>query len=199
TLVKTFYDSLNEEQRKAFAFPFDHPLRSKVDSDWQITPVRIRTLQPDQQQMCREIFRGVHSEEYHPKVLQQMMDDAGGIDNYSIALFGTPGSGKFEWVLTGRHMTVRCDGDSVEGAAFGGPIFYGHAARGNFNEAPTHPDNVYWYQALRANEVFKALDGKQRQKALLGDGPPEQGNATVALKQGRPLHGIHISELTRDQ
>lgn len=33
----------------------------------------------------------------------------------------------FEFVLTGRHCTRRCDGDSVEGAAFGGPLFYGHA------------------------------------------------------------------------
>ena len=47
----------------------------------------------------------------------------------SVAIFGEPGSGKFQFVLTGRHCTRRCDGDSVEGAAFGGPLFYGHAAK----------------------------------------------------------------------
>lgn len=46
-------------------------------------------------------------------------------------------------MLTGRHMTVRCDGNSAEHVAFGGPIFYGHAASG-FNEKPDHPGNVFW-------------------------------------------------------
>ena len=58
-----------------------------------------------------------------------------------MALFGEPGTGKFEFVLTGRHCTRRCDGDSVEGAAFGGPIFYGHAAEG-FNEKADHPEHL---------------------------------------------------------
>ena len=83
-------------------------------------------------------------------------------------------------MLTGRHCTRRCDGDSVEGAAFGGPIFYGHAAEG-FNEEPDHPGNVYWYQAKRANEVFKMLDGKQREMALRDKPREEEGTETVKL------------------
>jgi hypothetical protein len=198
TLVKTLYDSLTEKQRSVICKAWSDPLRSKVDNNWNITPMQIKTFTPDQQEMIRQIFRQVHTEEYYPKVLRQLMDDAGGIDNYTIAIFGTPGSGKFEWVLTGRHMTIRCDGDSVDGTAFGGPIFYGHAAHG-FNEPADHPGNVYWYQALRANEVFRALDGRQRAKALLDNGPPEQGNATVAIKAHRELPGVHVSELSRDQ
>src|SRR5688572_7712200 len=37
TLVSTLYKSLSEEQRKVVCFGFDHPLRSKVDNNWQIT------------------------------------------------------------------------------------------------------------------------------------------------------------------
>jgi hypothetical protein len=114
-------------------------------------------------------------------------------------LFGEPGTGQFEFVLTGRHCTRRCDGDSEKGAAFGGPIFYGHAA-GSFNEKPDHPGNAYWYQAKRANEVFAALDGKQREAALLGKSRQERGNLTVELtgkKSG--LEGIRISDLAADQ
>ena len=59
---------------------------------------------------------------------------------------------KFELVMTGRHMTIRCDGDRAEHVAFAGPIFYGHAASG-FNEKPNHPGNVFWHQALAANKV----------------------------------------------
>ena len=52
TLVATLYKSLSEEQRKAMTFPFDHPLRSKVDNNWAITPHKInRFYTPDQQAM----------------------------------------------------------------------------------------------------------------------------------------------------
>src|SRR5262249_54018114 len=152
-------------------FPFDHPLRSKVDNNWQITDKKLAEFfNHDQQAMVREIFNGLHSPEYAERVWQQVEHDAGkeGFGGCSVALFGEPGTRKFEFVLTGRHVTRRCDGDSVEGAAFGGPIFYGHAARG-FYEKPDHPGNAYWFQAVRANEVFGMLNGKQRQMALLAE------------------------------
>ena len=102
-------------------------------------------------------------------------------------------------MLTGRHVTRRCDGDSVEGAAFGGPIFYGHAAKG-FNELPDHEGNIYWYQANRANELFQALDGGQRKQALLGDSRGEEGTDTVKLtSKPAGLAGISVTELTADQ
>jgi hypothetical protein len=53
----------------------------------------------------------------------EQVDHDGGFHDCAIALFGEPGTGKFEFVLSGRHVTRRCDGDSVEGTAFGGPIF----------------------------------------------------------------------------
>src|SRR4029453_14719273 len=122
-------------------------------------------------------------------VMRHMQEDGGGVGNCSVALFGQPGSGSFEFVLTGRHCTVRCDGDSVAGAAFGGPIFYGHQAGPKFTEDADHPNNVYWYQAKRANEVFKALDGKQRAQAMMEKGRAEQHAKTVELsgkKEGLP-------------
>lgn len=200
TLVTTLYRSLTEEQKKNVVFPFDHPLRSKVDNNWHIVKQRVGTdFTADQQAMIREIFLKMHSPEYAEKVFRQVEHDAGekGFGDCSVALFGEPGVGKFEFVLTGRHVTRRCDGDSVEGAAFGGPIFYGHAAL-SFDEAPDHPGNIYWYQAKRANEVFQMLDGKQRQIALLGDSRGEHGTETVALNR-RELQGIPISDLSRDQ
>ncbi len=200
TLVATLHKSLTPEQKKAVAFPFDHVLRSKVDNNWQITPQKIgKFYTPDQQAMIAEIFRGLHNPEFVDKVLYHIEEDAGGIQNYSIALFGEPGTGAFEFVLTGRHCTIRCDGDSVEGVAFGGPIFYGHASL-SFNEAPDHPKNVYWYQAKRANEVFQALDGKQRELTLLPDPREEKGTDTVRLKNpGERLAGLPVADMSRDQ
>lgn len=202
TLVTTLYKSLTDRQRKAIAFPFDHPLRSKVDNNWHITDKRVgKFFTRDQQAMIREIFMDLHSPEYAETVFKQVEHDSGraGFGDSSIAIFGEPGTGKFQFVLTGRHCTRRCDGDSVEGAAFGGPIFYGHAAKG-FYEKPDHPGNAYWYQAVRANEVFQMLDGKQRELALLGEAREEQGMDTVKLTgRSTGLPGIPMTELTRDQ
>ncbi len=200
TLVSHLYRSLSPQQKETVAFPFDDPLRSKVDANWQITPVTIAEFfTPDQQAMIREIFAGLHNPEFVDQVFRHIKEDGGNIGNYSIALFGSPGTGAFEFVLTGRHCTMRCDGDSVDGAAFGGPIFYGHAS-GSFNEQPDHPGNVYWFQAKRANEVFAALDGKQRAAALLGDPRKESSNATVQLaKPGESHAGLRVADMKRDQ
>lgn len=203
TLVATLYKSLSPEQNSKICFPFDHPLRSKVDNNWHITKEKIgKLLTVDQVAMVKEIFHSLHSEEYVKKVWEQFDGDNrgdGGFPSASIALFGVPDSGKFEFVLTGRHCTRRCDGDSVAGAAFGGPIFYGHAAQG-FNEKADHPGNVYWYQAKRANEVFQMLDGKQREKALLDRARDEEGNKTVKLTGStRGIDGISMTDLSKDQ
>jgi hypothetical protein len=206
TLVAQLYGTLTDEQKAIMAFPFDHPLRLEVNNNWYITEARIATsFRPDQQELIREIFRALHSPEYVDRVMAQVEHDnqsanrRGGFGGCSVAVFGEPGTGKFEFVLAGRHVTRRCDGDSVEGAAFGGPIFYGHAHEG-FYEKADHPGNIYWYQALRANELFQALDGKQRAIALKGDPRQEQRTDTVKLRGSTgELEGIPVAELTADQ
>ncbi len=203
TLVQQLYGSMDEAQRKTLCFDWSDPRRLKVDNNWHITPQKIRdVLKPDQQELVREIFDKLHSDEYKAEVWRQFDQDNkgdGGFGSASIALFGEPGTSQFEFVLTGRHCTRRCDGDSEKGVAFGGPIFYGHAAQG-FNEKPDHPGNAYWYQAKRANEVFQALDGKQRELALLGESRDEDGNNTVKLTgNSKGLEGISVSDLSADQ
>ena len=130
TLVTQLYKSLNEKQRGEICFPFGHELQSKVNNAWYITKSKVGEMDREQQELIREIFLGLHSEEYAKRVLEAVEHDNGekGFGDCSVALFGEPGNGKFEFVFTGRHVTRRCDGDSVEGAAFGGPIFYGHQA-----------------------------------------------------------------------
>lgn len=202
TLVSEFYKSLSEPQRAGICFPFGHELQSKIDNAWYITKTKVETFTKDQQQLLRDIFNGLHSDEYAQRVMQALEHDNGekGFGDCAVALFGEPGTGKFQFVLSGRHVTRRCDGDSVAGAAFGGPIFYGHQAGPDDAEKPDHPGNAYWYQAKRANELFQALDGKQRQLALLEKARPERKEQTVKLtgkKSG--LEGIPVSALSRDQ
>lgn len=192
TAVGRFYDSLSETQKQTIAFPFDHELRKKISANWHITKP---TLDDDfysdaQRAIVQEIVRNVTTADGYERILKQTEDDSGGIGGYSVALFGAPGSGKCEWELTGRHLTLRADGNSVDKAAFGGPIIYGHGA-----EEPSK--NLFYYQTKQANEVFRALDAPQAARALLKNAPNE---AAVTIQGDRGMFpGIAVSELTSDQ
>lgn len=205
TLAAQLHRSLDDAQRNLLCHDFDHPLRAKVDNNWLISKKSIQeTLKPDQRDLVRQIFRHLHAPEFADKAMEQMIHDSEGKGfdaGTSVALFGQPGTGKFEFVLTGRHCTRRCDGDSTAGAAFGGPIFYGHQAGPNDAEPMDHPGNVFWFQAKRVNEVYQALSGKQRSMALVdAKGRPERAEQTVRLsgkKEG--LAGLPLSDLSKDQ
>jgi hypothetical protein len=207
SLVKKLYDSLTPAQREEICFTWDHTdgerglLRTHVSNNWNITDEAFHVGGPfftgDQQDLIREIFLSLYNPDWHERIFKQLKDDADGYGKHqTIAIFGTPGSGKFEFVMTGRHLTIRCDGDSTEHVAFGGPIFYGHAASG-FTEQVGHPGNVFWHQAQKANKLFQMLSGKQREQALVEVAPQE---SQVAFKgKDGAIAGIPISELSADQ
>ena len=201
-LVKSLFDSLNENQRKDVCYDWNHTekkrglLRTRVANNWHVTKHNVTDefYTADQQEMIRAIFQGLISPEWHKKYDQQLEDDCGGWGDQSIAIFGEPGSGKFELVLTGRHMTLRCDGNSADHVAFGGPIFYGHAPEED--ESQEHAGNVFWEQAVAANKVFQMLDGEQREMAKVAKTPREQ-NVPFRGKKSRP--GISVADLSTDQ
>ncbi len=207
TAVKALYDSLTDAQKKAVCFAWDHTdekrklLRTFVANNWNITPHMVKSefFTKDQQGIVADIFKGLVNPEWHAKFLKQMKDDSGGKafgTTQSFAIFGEPGGDKFEFVLTGRHQTIRADGNSEKSVAFGGPIFYGHAGK-NDTEEPHHPDNVFWSQAVAANGVYKLLDDKQRKRSLVAKTPREQAVAFRGDKVAE-ARGLPIGELTGD-
>jgi hypothetical protein len=200
TAVARFYRTLRPDQKKQICFAFNHPLRLQVRNNWAIVQPTIGDMSKEQQALCREVFKNLCSEEGYERFTRQMGDDYGGFESYHVAVFGEPGTDKpFEWVLTGRHDTLRADGNSVAGAAFGGPIFYGHAAEGRFNEDPRHTHNVWWYQGEQANAVFATLDGKQRAKALVGTKEDDDAR-TIRLKGAKLAEtGLPVSDLDGQQ
>ena len=200
TAVSRFYASLKEEQRKAICFPFDHPKRSQVQNNWFIVEPRIKDLSKEQQALCDEIFKGLCSEDGYERFKRQMKSDAKGFEHYSVAVFGEPGTDKpFEWVLTGRHDTLRADGNSVEGAAFGGPIFYGHDATGSGDDDSRHTGNVWWYQGQQANAIFKTLDDKQQARALVAKAEPDDPRTIKLQGERSEAPGIPVAELDGQQ
>ena len=129
---------------------------------------------------------------------QQLKDDVGGFGNQqSIAIFGTPGTKQFEFVLASRHMTLRCDGNSSDHVAFGGPILYAHEGEGLY-EKPDHRSNVFWHQAIEANELYDMFDGKQRKQALVLKGMPSEELVGFRGPKGI-FHGLPVTEFSSDQ
>jgi hypothetical protein len=204
SLVKVLFESLKEEQRAKVCYDWDFIdpsrglLRTRVANNWMINEQEINSefYNDEQRDLIRKIFEGLVGPEWIAKFDQQLEDDAGGFgEEQSFGIFGKPGDGKFQLVLTGRHMTLRCDGNSADSVAFGGPIFYGHAPGGD--EEADHHGNVFWDQALEANKVYTMLDGKQRKAAEVPKTPREQN---VGF-QGQNGHftGIPITDLSSDQ
>jgi hypothetical protein len=192
TAVTQLYMSLTEDQKKEICLPFDDERRRRINANWHVTKPGIGTnfYTKEQQELIHNVVKGVTSEDGYERFIKQMDDDSGGIANYSIGLFGEPGTGKFQCMLTGRHLTLRADGDSVENAAFGGAIVYGHGES-------DPKQNLFHYQTQKANEVFRALDEPQRKLALL-EKAPQEGAVQLQGNRGR-FKGIRVGELSADQ
>jgi len=192
TVAAKLFGSLSDAQKKVIAFGFDHPLRKKISPNWAITKPTIGDdfYTAEQRVLIDKAVRGMMSEDGYDRVMQQMEDDNGGFSEYHVALFGKPGQGGFEFELTGRHLTLRADGNSVDGVAFGGPIVYGHGLSNPKKQ-------LYYYQTQAADKVFKSLDAKQAAAASIGKEPKE----TAVLLKGKTgsFQGINVGELSKDQ
>ena len=205
------YESLTDMQKRTVCFAWDHAeaagersrglLRTHVSNNWQITPPHVDSdfYTRDQKRIMFDIFKGIIHPDWHTRIQRQLRDDTNGRPwgaAQSIAIFGTPGSERFEFVMTGRHMTIRCDGNTTPNVAFGGPIFYGHAANG-FNETTGHPGNVFWNQAQRANFLYRMLDDRQKRAAMVDRRPRESAVAFRGEQGGFP--GVPVSDMSSDQ
>ncbi len=206
TAVKVLYDTLTAEQRQQVCFPWDYIdpkrglLRTRIENNWKITKPSIKSsfFTADQQALIREVFQGMTNPDWLERWDRQLKDDVGGFGNrQSIAIFGTPGSSQFEFVLASRHMTLRCDGNSSEHVAFGGPILYAHEGEDLYEE-PHHPGNVFWHQALEANKLYDMFDGRQRRQALVEKGMPTEERVGFRGPNGN-FHGLPVAHFSADQ
>lgn len=177
--VKDLYDSLSEPQRKLMCHAWDkpgygkYPLRLHVTNNWAVSSMAVASLTREQQELVGEILLSVLQPDWPAKLQQQAKDDTGNdwTRDRKIAIFGTPGSGTCQCVISGFHLTFRAGKAKDSTVAFGGAICHGHQPSG-FHEKPGHPGNIFWYQAQEAHKVYQLLDGKQQQQALVARGMP---------------------------
>ncbi|HJZ90639.1 MAG TPA: DUF3500 domain-containing protein [Gemmataceae bacterium] len=194
-LVKELYAGLDAEQKKAVVKPWDHPARKSVNPNKALDKKIGLVYTKPQQELLERIVKAISSDEkgWHQISRAGTWDNTKSFDNCGADIFGDPANGKFAFEFTGHHLTVRCDGDSEEGAAFGGPIYYGHSPNGYA------PSNVFAYQTRQVMKAYDALDEKQRKEALVTVGTPGEGAKSIQLKKDPKLPGIAYADLTGDQ
>lgn len=200
-LIRELYASLDDKQKKEVVQPWDHagdgrPTRLSTFNAAPLNKKIADTYTPAQQDLVKKTLKAILSgdEAYERLTRHGTWDSSGSFEGCGAVLFGDPtGKDKFSWVFAGHHLTLRCDGNSEPGAAFGGPMYYGHSANGYADS------NVYLYQTHKVHEVFDALDEDQRKRALAPTNPGDGLRAIRFRPDGEPVPGIAYKDLSADQ
>jgi len=202
-LIKELYADLSAEQKAKVVLPWDHgadkgniPTRLRMENRPHLDLKIGEQYSKPQQELVNRILMSICSGEdgYRQITRNGHFDGTLSFANAGAVIFGNPTDGKFSMVFTSHHLTIRCDGNSEEGAAFGGPMYYGHGISGY------EPSSFYLYQTKAVRSVYDALDEKQRQKAVVPKGNPGEGAGSVKLrKDPETMPGILASDLTSDQ
>lgn len=199
-LIRELYSTLSDEQKTNLVYPWDHmtggrPSRLATFNSAGFGKRMVDHLSEGQRELVERILRAtLSSDESFKRISRNGKWDASqSFENCGSLIFGEPtDEGKFAWVFSGHHLTLRCDGNSEPGAAFGGPMFYGHLAGGYTSS------NVFRYQTLKVQEVFDALNEEQR-KTAMAPGNPGDREAGIKFTPNRPHPGIAYAALSEDQ
>lgn len=201
-LIKELYSTLSADQKKELVLPWNHGAERGLATrlgmyNGPIQKITIgKSYTKPQQELNERILKAIcNGEEGFNKISRAKgWDGSGSFLGCGAIIFGEPTDGKkFAWVFAGHHLTVRCDGNSEEGAAFGGPMYYGHSPNGY------SPNNVFFYQTKSVVSVFDMLSGEQQKKAIVTGSPGEHANSIKFRKDGEAKPGISIMDLSADQ
>jgi hypothetical protein len=205
-LVRELTSTLDDTQKKRIMLPYNHgtgkdgkggtPARLGMYNA-AYDKVRLQDVYKKSQiELVERIVKAMSNGDDGYRLVSRggTWDATKAFENTGAHIFGDP-AGKEPWafMFSGHHLTIRCDGNFADGVAFGGPIYYGHTPYG-YSDA-----NLFYYQTKSVLSVFDALDGKQREKAIV-KGSPGEGAGSVKFKtkdEERP--GILYKDLSKDQ
>ncbi|MCI0681596.1 MAG: DUF3500 domain-containing protein [Gemmataceae bacterium] len=201
-LIRELHSTLTDEQKRRVVLPWDHggagsPTRLRMYNAAIFGDRRIQDVYtPAQRELCERILRGICSGDDGYRLISRggTWDNSRAFDNCGAYIFGDPtGDNQFSWVFTGHHLTVRCDGNSEQDAAFGGPMYYGHSPDGWSQR------NIFFPQTRAVKEVFDSLNDNQRRQAMAmwQQGEQREQAGSVQFRQRHP--GLPARELTADQ
>ncbi|QVL30424.1 DUF3500 domain-containing protein [Telmatocola sphagniphila] len=195
-LVKELFAGLSEDQKKNIQLPWNHEARGRMYNKALGKPIKDVYTKPQQELVVRVLKAMSSGEEGYRQFSRDGTWDASkSFENCGANIFGDPTKDKYAFVFSGHHITLRCDGDSEEETAFGGPIYYGHTPMGYDSK------NIFNYQTREVARLFEALDAKQRSKALITMGTPGEHEESVSFKEARKHTpaGLATAEMTADE
>lgn len=196
-VIYELHASLSKAQRAAICLPWDYAdnerglLRGFIANHWQVTRPCVRSdfFSTTQRTLISRIFHLLLDQSWRAKIMRAMSDDTKGHpwgQDQSIAFLGDPTDGPWQFLFTGRHLTLRAQRPGSSAFAFGGPVVYGHAA-GRYRERSGHRGNVFWPQAVAAGRIHRLLDARTRAIAEVDRLPEEYEIAFRAQPQGAPV------------
>ena len=131
-LIKELHASLSDEQKKTLVLPYNHgkgklSRHGMFNRPFQQQRIGDVYSKPQQELVDRILHAICNGEEGYRQITRAgKFDSSKSLQGCGAHIFGTPGDDtKFTWMFTGHHLTVRCDGNTEPGAAFGGPMYYG--------------------------------------------------------------------------
>ena len=203
-MVFELFQTMDGDQKKKLVLPWDfkrgnQPLPGRLmTANGAVDKTSVIGLGYNKKQVdiLGRIFHAISNGEEGYKRLSRngKFDNSGDFENIGALLYGEPAEGKkFSLVFTGHHLTVRCDGDSEEKTAFGGPLYYGHSPSGY---AKT---NVFFDQTKIVTDLHDALDEKQKKAAVMPGKWKDEHGTIKPPKTGASLPGLSISAMSRDQ
>lgn len=202
-LVFELFKSMDSEQKKKLVLPWDAGSKGGIPArlmthNGAVTKDSVIGLAYDKKQVeiLDKIFRSICNGETGYKQLSRngKFDNSGSFEAAGALIYGEPAEGKkFSLVFASHHLTLRCDGNSEESTAFGGPLYYGHSPSGYATTNVFHP------QTKIVTELFGALDEKQRKTAVMpGKWIDEHGKMKVPGKADK-VPGLSFAEMAKDQ
>jgi hypothetical protein len=201
-MVFELFKTMDADQKKKLVLPWDAGTKGGIPARHMTHNAAVGKsvigLEYDRKQadLLLKIFKAIGNGEegYRQLSRNKGFDASGDFENIGALIYGEPAEGKkFSLVFAGHHLTVRCDGDSDEKTAFGGPLYYGHTPNGYAT------NNVFYNQTKIVTELHNAMDEKQRKLAVMpGKWRDEHGTIKTPTKDAK-LPGISLGELSKDQ
>ncbi len=203
-MIFELYKSMDADQKKKLVRAWDHGVvggkgtaarllthngadgKSKIGEEYNKKQV----------ELLDKIFRAIANGEEGYKQLSRngRFDNSGDFEAAGALIYGEAVEGKkFSLVFCSHHLTVRCDGNSEEKTAFGGPLYYGHSPNGYAT------NNVFNKQTASATNLFSALSADQRKTAVMpGKWKDEHGSIPVPKKDAK-VPGLAFGDMTKEQ
>jgi hypothetical protein len=195
SLIMELYSGLSDAQKKQVVLPFTDKGRvGTYNAAFKNEGIGKVYTKP-QIELIDRIFRatiGPGEETYKRMTRGGTWDNSKSFENTGFHIFGEATEGKqFTGLISGHHLTLRCDSNLADGIAWGGPVYYGHTPNG-YADA-----NVFLFQTKTALNVYRSLDAKQKKLAVV-TGDPGDMAAGLKYRTDKPK-GILVSELNKEQ